>query len=137
MKDKYFEILLKLITKCKKTGDVPVSALIVKDNKIISKSYNERIKKYKTTNHAEIIALEKANKKLKKYYLYDCDMYVTLKPCEMCQKVINNARIRNVFYLIDKPNYKKEYSKTKYNEFQSNLAEKYTKILHDFFNNMR
>ena len=137
MKDKYFEILLKLITKCKKTGDVPVSALIVEDNKIISKSYNERIKKFKTTNHAEIIALEKANKKLKKYYLYDCDMYVTLKPCEMCQKVINNARIRNVFYLIDKPNYKKEYSKTKYNEFQSNLAEKYTKILHDFFNKMR
>ena len=137
MKEEYFRFLLKIIKKNRKTGDVPVSALIVKNNRIIAKSHNKRIKKYKTINHAEIIAINKANKRMKNCFLYDCDLYVTLKPCDMCQKVINNARIRNVFYLLDKPKSKKEYTKTKYQKTNSNVSKEYAEILHNFFNKMR
>ena len=136
MNDIYKKILNNSI-KCIKSGDVPVAAFIVKNNKIISKGINSRIKKYKTINHAEIIAINKANKKLKNCFLYDCDLYVTLKPCDMCQKVINNARIRNVFYLIDKPESKREYSKTTFININNNESQEYKKILSDFFKKLR
>ena len=60
-----------------------------------------------------------------------------LKPCEMCQKVINNARIKNVYYLLDKPESKKEYNKTKYKVIHNELSENYKKKLQRFFNNIR
>ena len=107
MENSIYEELIKLSIKSAKHADVPVGAIIVKNNKIISKGYNKREKDNKIINHAEIDAILKANKKLKSYFLYDCDMYVTLEPCEMCSKVINNARISNVFYLIQKPKSKK------------------------------
>ena len=137
MKNKIYDKLIKLCRKSLKYSDVPVSALIVKNNKIISTGYNKREKEYLTINHAEIIAITKANRKLKSYFLYDCDLYVTLKPCEMCKKVINSARIRNVYYLLDKPDSKKEYEKTTYTYQQSEISKKYSKILQNFFNKIR
>ncbi len=79
-------------------GEVPVGAVIVKDNKVISKAYNKREKHQIATHHAEILAIEKACKKLKSWRLDDCDLYVTLEPCPMCAGAILNARIKNVFY---------------------------------------
>ena len=137
MNNKYYAEIIKLSTKSLKYNDVPVGAIIVKDNKIIAKAFNKREKNKLTINHAEIIAISKANKKLKNYFLYDCDLYVTLKPCEMCEKVINNARISNVYYLLDKPESKKEYSKTNIIYQQSNYEEKYQKMLRKFFNKLR
>ena len=137
MKEEYFNKLLKVLKKCEKNDDVPVSAIIVKDEKIISVGYNSRVKKSLTINHAEIMAISKANKKLKNYFLYDCDMYVTLKPCEMCEKVINNARIRNVYYLLDKPSFKNEYNKTNYKKVDYPQSEKCHEILRNFFNKIR
>ena len=137
MKNSIYEELIKLSIKSAKHADVPVGAIIVKNNKIISKGYNKREKDNKIINHAEIDAILKANKKLKSYFLYDCDMYVTLEPCEMCSKVINNARINNVFYLIQKPKSKKEYNKTKYIYQQNNYTEKCQKLLQNFFNKLR
>ena len=64
-------------------------------------------------------------------------MYVTLKPCEMCQKVINSSRIKNVYYLLDKPSSKKEYNKTKYTLINDEYSEKYFQILHNFFDKLR
>ena len=55
----------------------------------------------------------------------------------MCEKVINNARISNVYYILDKPIEKKEYNKTTYNYQQNNYTEKYAEILHNFFNKLR
>lgn len=135
--EKYIKQLIKLANKCKKYNDVPVAAIIVKDNKIIAEGYNKREKNKKITSHAEIIAIEKANKNLKSYFLYDCDMYVTLKPCSMCEKIINMSRIKNVFYLLDKPDNKKEYSKTRYQKIDSDCEKKYKEYLHNFFNKMR
>ena len=79
-------------------GEVPIGAVIVKDNKIIAGAFNNREKTQIATNHAEIIAINKACKKLKSWRLDDCDMYVTLMPCPMCAGAILNARIKNVFY---------------------------------------
>ena len=137
MKNKYIDKLFREMKKCRKSNDVPVSALIVKNGKIITSAHNTREKKFKTINHAEINAISKANKKLKKCFLYDCDLYVTLKPCEMCEKVINNSRISNVYYLLDKPMEKKEYKKTKYTKINYPQCSKYQEILHAFFNKIR
>ena len=98
----YINQLKKLNKKAIINGDVPVSCLIVKNGKIISKGYN---KKYKTNNplaHAEIIAIKKACKKLKTPNLIECEMYVTLKPCSMCQEIIKESKIKKVYYILDK-----------------------------------
>lgn len=77
--------------------EVPVGAVIVKNGKIISKAYNKKEYKNDTTNHAEIIAIRKASKKLKSWRLSDCEMYVTLEPCSMCAGALIQSRISKVF----------------------------------------
>ena len=81
-------------------GEIPIGAVIVKDDKIISYAFNTREKDQIATHHAEIKAIEKANKKLKSWRLDDCDLYVTLEPCPMCAGAIVNARIKNVYYAV-------------------------------------
>lgn len=78
-------------------GEVPVGAVIVKDGKIISKAYNQKEKYLLVTKHAEIIAIEKASRKLKNWRLEGCDIYVSLEPCPMCASAIKQARISNVY----------------------------------------
>lgn len=80
--------------------EIPIGAVIVKDNKIIAKAFNKREKSQVATHHAEILAIEKACKKLHSWRLDDCDIYVTLEPCPMCAGAIMNARIRNVYYAV-------------------------------------
>ena len=129
--------LIKLSKKSLRYGDVPVGAIIVKDGKIISKSYNTREKKKMVINHAEINAILKANKKLKNKFLYGCDLFVTLKPCSMCENIIKQSRINKVFYMIDKPLNKKEYNRTTINKIDSDLDEKYASLIQQFFNKIR
>lgn len=81
-------------------GEVPVGALIIKDNKIIATSHNQNIKDHDPTAHAEIIALRKACKLLQTNRLVGCDLYVTLEPCAMCAAAIAEARIENLYYLL-------------------------------------
>ena len=137
MKNKIYEELIKLANKSLKSSDVPVGAIITKNGKIISKGFNKREKSNQIIGHAEIDAILKANKKLKSCFLYNCDLYVTLKPCDMCSKVINNARINNVYYFLEKPDSKKEYNKTRYIYQQNEYYDKYKKMLQDFFNKLR
>ena len=87
--------LLKLITKAKDKNEVPIAALIVKKDKIISKSYNKVNKSSNILDHAEILVIKKASKKLHNWRLDDCDLYVTLEPCSMCKEVIRKSRIKN------------------------------------------
>ena len=94
-----------LACKAGSAGEIPIGAVIVRDNKIISKAYNKREKTQIATHHAEILAIQKACKKLKSWRLDDCDLYVTLEPCPMCAGAIINARIKNVYYAVkDEPN---------------------------------
>ncbi len=94
--NKYFDILINEANKEK--NDIPVCAMIVKDNEIISIKVNKREELNRTTAHAEILAIEEANKKLKSWRLDNCDMYVTLEPCPMCAWAIINARIKNLYF---------------------------------------
>lgn len=78
--------------------DVPVGCIIVENDKIIAKAHNTREQEYKITGHAEINAVEKACKAKKTWHLTECELYTTLEPCKMCLEVINQARIKKVYY---------------------------------------
>lgn len=95
---KYMKIALSEAQKAFANDDVPVGAVIVKNNKIISKAYNMKEKKLVATKHAEIVAIEKACRKLKSWYLNDCTLYVTVEPCLMCCGAIIQSRISRLVY---------------------------------------
>lgn len=138
MKNHYFEILLNLAKKAAKHNEVPVSALIVYKNKIIAKSYNKRHKSKYIANHCEMLVIKKASRKLKSWHLQECELYVTLKPCNMCEAAIKQSQIKNVYYLLNKDNSKKEYYNTKISKANISALEKeYAKCLSDFFLNLR
>lgn len=99
--NKFESEALKLAERAYKNREIPVGAVIVKDGKIIAKGFNRREKKQIATKHAEIIAIEKACKKLKSWRLDGCDIYVTLEPCPMCAGAIANARISNLYFATE------------------------------------
>ena len=88
---------LKQAQKAYDKLEVPVGAVIVKDGKIIARAYNQKEENQDTINHAEILAIKKASKKLGSWRLLDCDMYVTLEPCSMCAGALIQSRIRKVY----------------------------------------
>ncbi len=96
-KQKYMKEALKEAKKAYEKLEIPVGAVIVKDGKIIARGHNLKEAKTDTTKHAEIIAIQKASKKLESWRLIDCDMYVTLEPCSMCAGALINSRIRKVY----------------------------------------
>lgn len=97
MEEKFMKEALKQAQKAYDKLEVPVGAVIVKDGKIIARAYNQKEEKNDTTNHAEILAIKKASKKLGSWRLIDCDMYVTLEPCSMCTGALIQSRIRKVY----------------------------------------
>ena len=78
--------------------DVPIGAVIVRNGKIIARGENQVQKKKNPTLHAEIVAINRACKKLGIKFLDDCDIYVTLEPCAMCATAVSLARIRHIYY---------------------------------------
>ena len=84
--------------KARDIDEVPVGAVIVKDGKVLARSHNEKETKKDVTKHAEIIAIQKASKKLDNWHLDDCMLYVTLEPCAMCAGAIMQARIKKVVF---------------------------------------
>ena len=129
MENKIIKELIKLSNKALKKKEVPVSAIITCNDKIIAKAYNKREKKNNVLGHAEIICIRKATKKLKNWKLTKCNLYVSLKPCSMCQEVIKQARIENVFYLLEKPEYKKEYNNTNFIKIENLRIKNFQEIL--------
>ena len=94
----YMKLALKQAKKALKHNEVPVGAIIVKNNKIISQAYNKREKTHDVTKHAEIIAISKACKKLKNWRLDGCTIYITMEPCMMCCGAIEQSRISKIVY---------------------------------------
>lgn len=132
------DLLMKLANKAYQKGEIPVSAVLVKNKKIISKKYNLKEKNKDITAHAEILCIRHAARKLKRWNLSDCDLYVTLKPCSMCMEMIKQSRIKNVYYLLDKLDYKHEFTKTNFQKIESkNNIDIYQQLLSDFFQNKR
>lgn len=100
MEEKFFFMkqALKEAQKAYSKGEVPIGAIIVKEGKIISRGHNLKETKKDTVKHAEIIAIEKASKKLDSWRLKDCDVYITMEPCPMCMGAIINSRIRKIYF---------------------------------------
>ena len=94
----YMQGALAHAKKAHNINEVPVGAVIVKDNKIIAGAHNQLIHNSDPTGHAEIIAIREAAKSIGNYRLVDCDMFVTLEPCLMCLGAIFNARINSLFF---------------------------------------
>lgn len=135
--EKYIDLAIKEAKKAYKKGDIPVGVIIVKNNKIIAKAYNKKEKDKIATEHAEIIAIRKACKKLKTWHLNDCILYSTMEPCMMCKGAIIESRIKKIVCSV--PN-------EKYNSIEKNIKlditmdirkEEYLKILRSFFQNKR
>ena len=97
-KIRYMKLALKEAKKALLLDEVPIGCVIVKDGKVIARGFNHRENKQMVISHAEIEAIQKANKRLKSWRLVDCDIYVTLEPCIMCMGAIIQSRFRNVFY---------------------------------------
>ncbi len=97
LKIKYMEQALIEARKAYEKEEIPVGAIIVRDNKIIARAHNIKEEKNDTTKHAEIIAIQKASKKLGSWRLNDCEMYVTLEPCAMCAGALIQSRIKKVY----------------------------------------
>lgn len=79
-------------------GDVPIGAVIVRDGKIIARGENKVQQKQNPTLHAEIVAINRACKKLGRKFLDECDIYVSLEPCAMCATAISFARMRHIYF---------------------------------------
>lgn len=90
--------VLNLARRAGAAGDVPIGAVIVRDGKIIARGENLVQRKQNPTLHAEIVAINRACKKLGVKFLDDCDIYVSLEPCAMCATAISFARIRNIYF---------------------------------------
>ena len=97
MKD-FMNEAFKEAKKAKIENEIPIGCVIVMDDKIISRGHNTREKSQNALFHAEIVAINKACKKLKSWRLDNAVMYVTLEPCPMCAGAIANARIKKVVY---------------------------------------
>ena len=136
---KYIDILLKEAKKAYKKGNVPVAAIIIKDNKLIAKAHNTKNTSNIAINHAELICIKKACKKLKTWYLNECEMIVTLKPCDMCIAAIAESRIKKVSYILDS-NYDLNINKNKENiKFKKidSKEKEFLLLLSNFFKNIR
>lgn len=97
MKNKFMDEAFNEANKAFNLNEVPIGAIIVKDNKIIAKAHNTKEYDNCCLSHAELIAIKSASKYLNNWRLYDCDIYVTLDPCPMCASAIKQSRIKNVF----------------------------------------
>jgi len=97
IKEKFMKIALKEAEKAYQKKEIPVGAIIVKNGNIIAKAHNIKEIKKDTTCHAEILAIQKASKKLGAWRLEECEMYVTLEPCSMCAGALINSRIKKVY----------------------------------------
>jgi tRNA(adenine34) deaminase len=100
-KEDFMKEALKEAKKAYAKEEVPVGVVIVKDGKIIAKAHNLKESKKQATSHAEILAIQKACKKVGAWRLAECDMYVTLEPCPMCAGALIQSRIRKLYIGTD------------------------------------
>lgn len=144
---KIHDILIEQAKMAYDMGEVPIAAVIVKDNKIISKAFNLKESENSVIAHAEILALEKACKKTGNWRLDGCDIYVTLEPCTMCAAALHQSRIDNIYYFTKRENCgnnnlleqilveknSNKITKCKYIDYSNDTK----KLLQDFFKNRR
>lgn len=95
--EKYMREAIRQAKKAYELGEVPIGCVIVYEDKIIGRGYNRRVTDKNTLSHAELNAIKKASKKQGDWRLDDCEMYITLEPCQMCAGAIVQSRIKTVY----------------------------------------
>lgn len=145
-KEKFMKIAIKEAEKARAKDEVPIGAIIVKNGKVIARGYNLRESKQNSLKHAEIIAIDKACKKMGNFRLEECDLYVTVEPCLMCAGAIVQSRIRKVYFATRDEKYGAVTSvarafdiKANHSvEFEEGLCkEECEKLMKDFFKELR
>ena len=141
------ELAYKEAKKAYLHNEVPIGAVIVKNGKILAKTHNIKEKTHSAINHAEILAIQKASKRLKNWRLDDCDIYVTLEPCPMCASAIKQARIKNVFSALSnrdsnnnsliKKIFETDNTNSSVNFFENLYVDESERLLQSFFKNKR
>lgn len=136
----FMDLALKQALKAYKKQEVPIGAIVVKNGKIISKAYNKKENKQITTKHAEIIAIERACKKLKTWHLDGCEIYTTMEPCLMCYGAIEQSRISKIYYGLKNMNFgfKSKYNiETKLQICECKISNEYIDYIKSFFKEKR
>lgn len=142
MNEIYMKEALKEAIKAYKQDDVPVGCIIVKDNKIIARAHNKKENKKNAINHAEILAISQACKKLKTWHLENCVLYTTMEPCLMCTGAIVQSRIGHIYYSISNDSfgelesYIKKYNKKIIVE-KGLLKDESEQLIKEFFKTKR
>lgn len=144
---KYMDLAIEEAEKALDINEVPVGCVIVKDNVVIAKGYNQKEKIKMVTKHAEIIAIEEASLKNSNWRLNDCDIYITLEPCPMCASAIKQARINNIYCglsNLDENNIdivnrilKNDKNNAEVNLYNNLAVEKVKKLMQNFFEKQR
>ena len=146
-KEYFMREAIKEAKKAEAITEVPIGAIIVKDGEIIGRGYNQRETTNRAVSHAEIMAIEEANKHLDNWRLEDCALFVTLEPCPMCSGAIIMSRIPDVYYGAS--DYKGGTAGTLMNLLEDQrfnhqayvesglLQEETSQLLSNFFRNLR
>lgn len=141
----YIDTLLKLCNQAIKSGEIPISAIIVdpKSKKIIAKAHNLTVKNKDPLAHAEMLVIRKALKTLNIKRLDGMDIYCSLEPCTMCTAAIALAQVRNIYFCAEDKNRGGlingcklgfvKYLKYKFSFYYGFEEKKFSKILIDFF----
>lgn len=93
---KYMRKAIALARRAAAMGEIPIGCVIVHEGKVIARGFNQRLHKHSTLAHAELIAIDKASRKLGDWRLEGCTMYVTLEPCQMCAGALVQSRMDRV-----------------------------------------
>ena len=142
----FMQRAVELAHKAAALGEVPVGAVVVKNNKIIGEGYNRRETDGSATAHAEILAIEAACRNIGSWRLENCTLYVTLEPCPMCAGAVINSRIKMVVFSCE--DYKAgafggmcDFTKLPFNHTPEIIIgvmeEESRTLLKDFFKNLR
>lgn len=126
-------------------GEIPVGAIIIKDDEIIASAFNRKEELNDVTAHAEILAIREASRKLNRWRLDDCEMYVTLEPCPMCAWAIISSRIKTVYFGSYDLNYGalgsaidiKELANSKLKVYGGILEQECDILLNEYFKTLR
>lgn len=142
---KFMELAYKQAQIAYQNDEVPIGAIVVKDDEVISSAYNQREQNQMVTDHAETIAIMKACQVLHTWRLEGCTLYTTLEPCIMCSGVIINSRIQRVVYGARETRWLSLESLMQYQEPLNHkpeivgnvLGDKCSKIIKKYFKNKR
>ncbi len=147
MDEKYMNIALEEALKSYRKGDVPVGAIVVCDNKVIAKAHNCKEQNQNAVEHAEVLAISRACKKLNTWHLEECTIYVTLEPCLMCAGALIQSRIGKLVFATEneKFGYVESISDVLNNKSNNHhpviikgiCKEQSQKLLKDFFKDKR